>query len=177
MVVGERMKEERVVKAMIGLGSNLGDGLTYLRSARDALKRIAASGEGFAQSSIYRSDPVGCPPGAPDFLNAVVVMGWTGTALELLAELQGIERANGRVRNGEVNEPRTLDLDLLVFGDQRVELPDLVLPHPRFHERRFVLEPLAEIQAEMEVPHFGRSVADLLAGVEGEPLDRVHDEW
>ena len=172
---GEDMKPGKSVRAVIGLGSNLGDRLGTLRSARDALGELSQSP--LQQSSIYRTEPVGCPEGAGDFFNAVVVMVWSGTALDLLAELQRIERAHGRVRSGEPNAPRTLDLDLLVFGGECMAHPDLVLPHPRIHERAFVLEPLAEIDGEMQVVKGGEVVSALLAELAAEPLERVEVMW
>ena len=165
------------VQAVIGLGANLGDRLGALQSARDALRELSSGGGRFQQSSIYRTEPVGCPQGAGNFFNAVVVMTWVGTALDLLAELQRIERAHGRVRSGEPNEPRTLDLDLLVFGGERMAHPDLVLPHPRLHERSFVLEPLAEIDGEMQVVKGGEMVSALLTELAAEPLERVEVMW
>lgn len=171
------MSLPRPERAAIALGSNLGDRLATLRAARDRLRERAAPGEAFLQSSIYRTEPVGCPEGSPDFFNAVIEIGWPGTALELLAALQEIEFALGRVRGGLANEPRTLDLDLLALADHTLAHPDLVLPHPRLGRRRFVLEPLAEIRPDLRPPGLGDSVAGRLAALDGPPIERVHASW
>lgn len=167
----------RPERAAIALGSNLGDRLATLQTARDRLRERAAPGAAFLQSSIYRTEPVGCPEGSADFFNAVIEIGWPGTPLDLLAALQGIEAALGRVRGGRPNEPRTLDLDLLAFADLTLAHPDLVLPHPRLGGRRFVLEPLAEIRPDLRPPGLGDSVAGRLAVLGGPPPERVHAVW
>lgn len=120
---------------------------------------------------MYRTAPVGGPP-QPDFLNAVAVGRTTLAPLDLLGLLLALETAAGR-RRGERNAPRPLDLDLLLYGDLRIELPGLVVPHPRLPERRFVLAPLAELRPALVVPGTGRSVADLLASAPAAQVERL----
>jgi 2-amino-4-hydroxy-6-hydroxymethyldihydropteridine diphosphokinase len=129
------------VRAYLGLGSNLGDRLAFLQSAVDGL--AATDGvEVVAVSAVYETDPVG--PEQPDYLNAVVAVDTTLPARELLGVGQGLEADAHRVR-GERWGPRTLDVDVLVYGDARIDEPDLVVPHPRWRERDFVLAPLADL--------------------------------
>ena len=144
------------MRVAIGLGSNLGDRRAHLDRA------IAALRERFhvvAVSSVRETAPVGGPPQEP-YLNAVVVVDADQTPRELLGVAAELEAAAGRVR-AERWGPRTLDVDLLLCGGESVNDPDLVVPHPRLTERRFVLEPLAEVAPDWEV--FGRTVEDHLA--------------
>jgi len=145
---------------VLGLGSNLGDREAAIR---DALARLAARGfRPSLQSSLYLTEPVGGPPQG-HFLNAVAA-GETDLSPEALLEAcLAVEQELGRVRR-ERNGPRTIDVDVLLMGDVTRDAPPPVLPHPRLHERRFVLVPLAEILPERVVPRLGRSVAELLRG-------------
>lgn len=127
--------------AYVGLGANLGDARATLQAAFDALAGLPAT-RLLARSSLYASAPVHAA--GPDFTNAVAALDTALPPHELLARLQGIERAAGRERPYR-NAPRTLDLDLLLYGGQRVDSPVLTVPHPRLLERAFVLVPLAEI--------------------------------
>lgn len=144
--------------AYIGLGSNLADPVTQLQAALAALDQIPGT-RCVRHSSLYRSAPLGSKnqrrKGQPDYINAVAMLDTRLTALELLRELQAIEHRQGRVRGAERWGPRTLDLDLLMYGDVRSESEALALPHPRMHERSFVLYPLHEIAPELEVPGQG----------------------
>lgn len=151
-----------MARAGIALGSNLGDRPANLTAARGCLREIATPGEPFLQASIYQTEPLHCPPGSPDFYNSVVEIAFTGDAFELLELTQAIERKLGRAIAPERNAPRIIDVDLLYFGDVVIDTEDLVLPHPRLGERRFVLEPLAEIRPELVLPGQSRSIAELL---------------
>jgi len=158
-----------MVDAYIGLGANLGDPRAQLEAALGAL----ASRPGVelrAVSSAYESDPVGPVGDQPPFLNAVALVGTTLAPGALLRALLEIEDALGRTRTVRFG-PRTCDLDLLLYGRTVLDEPDLVLPHPRLAERRFVLEPLAELAPELELPD-GRRVADLLAAVADQGVRR-----
>ena len=148
-----------MVTAYIGLGSNLADPRTQLLRAFDELARLSRA-RLLARSSLYRSAPMG-PPDQPDYLNAVAALETDLDPLALLAELQAIEAVHRRVR-GERWGPRTLDLDLLLYGEQRIDLPTLTVPHPGLYERNFVLYPLAEIAPGLEIPGHG-PLGELLA--------------
>jgi 2-amino-4-hydroxy-6-hydroxymethyldihydropteridine diphosphokinase len=150
-----------VARAYVGLGSNLGD---RERTIRRALDELAAEPgvRVVTVSTLIDTEPVG-PVEQPRFLNGVVELETTLAARDLLALLLDVERRFGRRREGVPPQgPRTLDLDLLVYGEAEVAEPGLDLPHPRLHERRFVLEPLAEVAPGLEVPGKGR-VESLLA--------------
>jgi 2-amino-4-hydroxy-6-hydroxymethyldihydropteridine diphosphokinase len=151
------------VRAFVGLGSNLGDREAALRGAVAAL--AAEPGiEVLSVSTLRETDPVGLTA-QPRFLNGVAELETELPARELLERLLAVERRFGRVREGvPAQGPRTLDLDLLLYGDERIDEPGLTVPHPRLHERRFVLEPLAELAPGLVVPGLG-PVEPLLAGV------------
>lgn len=159
----------------IGLGANLGDPRATLRDALAALQPLAL-GDSFAASSLYGSAPV--DSSGPDYVNAVARLRTTLDPHALLAALQAIEHDFGRERPYR-NAPRTLDLDVLLFGvqgdDGGITLRDarLTLPHPRAAQRTFVLEPLAQLWPDGEIPGAGR-VADLLVRARRDPAQRVH---
>lgn len=142
-----------MTRAYLALGSNLGDRLGHLQAALERLE--AADGvTPEAVSSVYETDPVG-GPSQPPYLNAVVAVGTALDARRLLAVAQAVEEAAGRVR-GERWGPRTLDVDVLLVGDERVDEPDLQVPHPRMGERGFVLAPLADVAPHLvDVPPGG----------------------
>lgn len=148
---------------IVGLGSNQGNSSRFLRQGAEALVPFACSG--FAMSSLWRTTPVDCPPGSDDFMNAAIGFEPIDTLdpLTLLDELKAIERRFGRQAVPVKNAPRELDLDLLIYHDQIVCEGRLTVPHPRAHERRFVLEPVAEIAPELEWPGVNKTVAELLA--------------
>ena len=154
--------------AFIGLGANLGDARGALDAAFAALARLPET-QLDAASSLYRSAPI--DSGGPDYLNAVLMLDTRLAPHVLLAELQRIERDHGRKRPYR-NAPRTLDLDLLLYGGLRIDTPTLTVPHARMHERAFVLRPLAQIAPTLMIPGRG-FVADLLAGVAGQRIDRL----
>jgi 2-amino-4-hydroxy-6-hydroxymethyldihydropteridine diphosphokinase len=144
--------------AYVALGANLGDPIETVKQAEEALKALPRSAV-VAVSSLYRTAPVGLHD-QPDFINAVVAMETDLTPGELLDELFAIEARFGRQRSVR-NAPRTLDLDLLLHGGTISDDPQVTLPHPRMHERAFVLMPLHEIAPALSIPGHG-AVADLL---------------
>lgn len=156
------------VQVAVSLGSNL----PYLnRSPREivlagmeSLRQISLDSQ---SSSMYLSEPIDCPLDAEDFINAAMVLRVDAktSARELLMVLQGIETEYGRQRSGVQNQARTLDIDIISYGNQQLESPDLILPHPRAARRRFVLLPLAEIHPELVLPGQSANIAQLLANL------------
>lgn len=153
----------------IALGSNLGDRESHLVRGVELLLQRLPEAVLLAGASLYETDPVDCAPDAQPFLNSVIEVGVRLAARELYAHLAAVEQALGRPSQRARNAPRTLDLDVLYAGDQVSQDPDLILPHPRLHERRFVLQPLAEIRPELILPGQPGPVADLLAALDDDP--------
>jgi 2-amino-4-hydroxy-6-hydroxymethyldihydropteridine diphosphokinase len=147
------------VRAFLGLGSNLGDSRRLLREAVDAL-----GPEVTAVSPLYETEPVGGPPDQPRYLNVVVELETERSPHALLERARELEAAAGRTR-GVRWAPRTLDVDVLLVGDLEVDEPDLVVPHPRMRERRFVMAPLADLAPELVEPDWEK-------GAEG-PVVRI----
>ncbi|MEO5656871.1 MAG: 2-amino-4-hydroxy-6-hydroxymethyldihydropteridine diphosphokinase [Nitrospiria bacterium] len=145
-------------RTYIGVGSNLGDRLAHCRAAVDALDRLERS-RFAARSRWYETEPVGGAAQFP-FINGVVELETDFSPRELLLACLAIERAGGRER-GLPGGPRTVDLDILLYGDRVVDEPDLIIPHPRMAQRAFVLIPLAEIAPRVIHPLLGVSVAEL----------------
>jgi 2-amino-4-hydroxy-6-hydroxymethyldihydropteridine diphosphokinase len=151
---------------LIGLGSNLGDRRAALEGAIAALAETPGI-RVRKVSRFHETEPVGGPPGQGRYLNAAAVLETSLDPFALLKVLQGIEARFGRVRTVRWGE-RTLDLDLLLFGDRIIDTPVLVLPHPRYSVRRFVLEPLAEVAPEAVDPVRNRTIRQLLAELDRE---------
>ncbi len=154
--------------AYIGLGANLGDARAALEAALQALAALPDT-QLLRRSSLYRSAPI--DSSGPDYLNAVAELRTGLAPLALLRALQAIEQEHGRERPYR-NAPRTLDLDLLLHGELALDTPELTLPHPRAHQRAFVLRPLAELAPTLQIPGQGR-VAELLAQVRDQSIERV----
>ena len=153
-------------RVFVGLGANLGDARATLAQAVRALRGLQRT-KLLAVSPLYRSAPVDAQ--GPDFVNAVAELRTALTPQELLRALQAIEQAHGRQRPYR-NAPRTLDLDLLLYGQRLVEEPGLTVPHPRLHERAFVLLPLADLAPELVHPRLG-PLAAFRAQVDGQPIE------
>jgi 2-amino-4-hydroxy-6-hydroxymethyldihydropteridine diphosphokinase len=150
-----------VDRVAVALGSNLGDRRAHLDYASTSLRAVLAN---LVVSTYYETIPAGVAAPQPLYLNAAAVGDTTLTPRALLDALLTIERERGRERP-HPNAPRTLDLDLILFGDLVVEEPALIVPHPRFRERRFVLEPLDEIAPGVRDPVTGKTASELLAAL------------
>jgi 2-amino-4-hydroxy-6-hydroxymethyldihydropteridine diphosphokinase len=159
--------------ALIALGSNLGDSICVLSDAIELLERFST--KPLVQSSFWRSTPMDCPPGSPDFVNAAVVLAPfpEETAETLLEKLQSLEKHFGRRPKVVLNEPRALDLDLIAFGNEVRDTPELTLPHPRVHLRQFVLAPLAEVAPDFRLPRQRRTIAQLLADLPDQGVTNI----
>jgi 2-amino-4-hydroxy-6-hydroxymethyldihydropteridine diphosphokinase len=145
-----------MTRAYVGVGANLGDREATIRAAIETLPAVVAV------SKLRETDPVGVVD-QPPFLNGAVALETDLAPRDLLAVLLAVERELGRERR-ERWGPRTIDLDLLLYGDEAIDEPGLTVPHPRLHERRFALEPLVDLDPDVAIPGRGR-VADLLAGL------------
>ena len=158
--------------AFVALGSNLGDSQQIIQTAFGRLQQF--SDEPLLKSSLWETTPVDCPPGSPNFLNAVAgIMPRAGETPEsLLAKLQELEREFGRLPKKVLNEARPLDLDLIAFANEVRATPNLILPHPRAHLRRFVLDPLSEIAPLLMLPEQEQSVSRLLEILPSDPGPR-----
>jgi 2-amino-4-hydroxy-6-hydroxymethyldihydropteridine diphosphokinase len=156
-----------VARIFVGLGSNLGDREGTLRAAVGRLRGLSGTTV-VRMSTLRNTDPVGYVD-QPRFLNGAVEVETELSARDLLEALLELEQAFGRSRGAvPAQGPRTIDLDLLLYGQERIDEPGLEVPHPRLHERRFVLEPLAELDPTLEVPGKG-SVQTLLAKLDSSP--------
>jgi 2-amino-4-hydroxy-6-hydroxymethyldihydropteridine diphosphokinase len=155
--------------AFVALGSNLGDSRKTLLEAMERIEMF--SDEPLLKSSLWETSPVNCPPGSPKFVNAVVglIPRANETPESLLDKLKNLEKEFGRAPKTIANEPRPLDLDLIVFGDQTRHTLELTLPHRRAHQRKFVLQPLEEIAPDLVLAGQGKTVSERLA-------DLVSDE-
>ena len=162
---------------LVGLGSNRGDTVGFVRRAADELARLYP--RDFRASSLWRTSPVDCPPGSGDFVNAVVSFDVdagnpagdpAGDPEQLLARLKAMEKCYGRGVARVKNAPREIDLDLLVFGSEVRTVPGLTLPHPRAHLRRFVMVPAAEVAPGLVWPGTRRSIAQLAGALETEEV-------
>ncbi|WP_172151749.1 2-amino-4-hydroxy-6-hydroxymethyldihydropteridine diphosphokinase [Pseudomonas tumuqii] len=157
-------------RVYLGLGSNLAEPLAQLHGALAALAALPQS-QLLGRSSFYASDPLG-PADQPRYVNAVAALESELTPLQLLDALQAIELNRGRERKAERWGPRTLDLDILLFGDLMLDEPRLRVPHYHMHARAFVLYPLAELAPDLRLPD-GRALTDLLAACPFEGLERL----
>jgi 2-amino-4-hydroxy-6-hydroxymethyldihydropteridine diphosphokinase len=154
----------------IALGSNLGDSRRIILEVMVRLQIF--SNRSLLKSSLWQTTPVNCPPNAPLFVNAVIRLAPRAgeTPESLLQKLCGLEKEFGRLPKKVLNEPRPLDLDLIAFGMETRNLPELILPHPRAHLRRFVLQPLSEIAPDLILPGQTKTISQLLAELPGEEI-------
>ncbi len=154
----------RVVRPVgVALGSNQGDRLEHLRAGLNWLR--LKSRTPVRSSRVYETDPVGCAAGTPAFLNAVCEILSDEDPLVLLRGMRALERAQGRPEVYERNAPRTLDMDVLYAGTEVIATEELTLPHPRLIQRRFVLQPLADVRPELILPGQTQSVHEILCAL------------
>ena len=166
------------MRAAIALGSNLGDRLANLQSARDQIRALDGITEPTVQSTVYETSPVDCEPGAQNFYNAVIEVGFEKSADALLEALKKIEQTLGRECNHERNVSRTIDLDLLYFGSEHRDDAQLQLPHPRMTERKFVLQPLCDIAPDLRLPGQTKNVGELLVQLQDRgKITRLREDW
>ena len=154
------------MRTAVALGSNLGDRLANLRAARERIVDLAGAQPPVLSSAIYETEPVGCEPGAAKFLNAVLEFDYEGDPASLLEQFIRIEQALGRKRDHPKNVSRTIDIDLLYYGDHKIQDERLQLPHPRMHLREFVLRPLVDIRPGLVLPGQTKTVRELLDEVQ-----------
>lgn len=162
-------------RAYIALGSNLGDRPGQIKAALQLLE--SASIRVTSVSRLHQTDPVDCPPGSPSFLNAAAALDTELSPRELLHRLLDAERVLGRQRNSDArNASRTIDLDLLLYDQLVVNEAGLIIPHPRMHQRRFVLAPLAEIAPELRHPVLNTTVGELFAELDSLQTQVVREQ-
>jgi 2-amino-4-hydroxy-6-hydroxymethyldihydropteridine diphosphokinase len=166
------------MRAGIAFGSNLGDRLLLLRQARACMTASSLLAPPVRVSSVYLTSPVDCPPGSESFLNGVMEAELTGEPLELLREMRRLEQSLGRPARAKRNAPRMIDLDLLYAGDSELRTKELILPHPRIGERRFVLAPLSEIRPGLVLPGHTETVSQLLKKLPaGDTAEMLEAKW
>ena len=149
------------MKVGLGLGSNLGDRLRHLQQAKAYLLSLSRE-QWYVASPLYETEPVSCPPNSPKFLNAALEIEYEGVPKTLLKKVLAYEVAHDRNRDLPKNAARTIDIDILYFGEEEILDKDFVVPHPRIAERRFVLLPLSTIRSDMIVKGTGKTVRALL---------------
>ncbi|HUZ06789.1 MAG TPA: 2-amino-4-hydroxy-6-hydroxymethyldihydropteridine diphosphokinase [Candidatus Paceibacterota bacterium] len=156
--------------AIVALGSNLGDSRQIILDALARLQHFSDSP--ILKSSLWQTSPVDCPPDSPKFVNAVagLIPKENETPESLLKKLRGLEKEFGRAPKTILNEPRPLDLDLIAFGNETRNSAELILPHPRAHLRRFVLQPLDEIAPNLVLPGQRKALSQLLAELSSEEI-------
>lgn len=160
------------------LGTNQGDVVANMREAK---RRILACPDTqlVAQSALFETEPVGVAPEYAHlrFLNSVLVVESPCAPAEWLQRLRQIEADMGRERSEDRNSPRPIDVDILYAGNECIDRGDLVVPHPRWAQRRFVVQPLAEVRPDLILPGAGLTVSDILAQIEGEEVSRTEHAW
>ena len=164
--MGSQIEPEAVY---IGLGSNLGDRVANLRAAINSIQHL---GDSVKLSAVYETEPFGVNENQPKYLNMVMAIRTDLSAAGLLSEFLDIERVHGRTRH-RPNESRTLDIDILMCGDRVLDTPELMLPHPRMHERAFVMLPLSEIAPQAVHPTLKITVSEIAAELSDQGVVRV----
>jgi 2-amino-4-hydroxy-6-hydroxymethyldihydropteridine diphosphokinase len=158
------------MRAGIALGSNIEPRLAYLQAARRSVFGLHSGTRPILCSKIYETSPVDCPADSPPFLNAALEFSTEMQPQELLSKLKSIERALGRPPTQERNSPRTIDIDLLYCDSIALSEPSLTIPHPQIAQRRFVLQPLADIRPELILPRLTKNVQELLSELKDDEI-------
>lgn len=163
----------------IALGSNLGDRLKHLQQAVEKLLQAQPSAKITAAAPLYETDPVDCPEGSQTFYNTVLELEIDLEPMAMLRQMHALELSLGRHSEHGHHAPRTIDLDILYADDVVMEHPELIVPHPRMTQRRFVLQPLADIRPDLVLPTQTRSIAELLATLDSSepPLQWIQKDW
>lgn len=159
-------------RVIFSLGSNVGDRLAILENACDYLADVFG---GLHLSQLYETEPVGCPAGSPSYLNACVEVSTDMPPQDVLELCMRIEKELGRERNGVYGAPRTCDIDIIMYGELQLQSPTLTLPHPRAHEREFVLRPLCDIDLQLILPGHSLTVSAMLATLPAGPAVHAFD--
>ena len=167
------------IEAGLSLGANLGDPLATLRAARDAIAAIPEVSL-LAAAPLYETEPINVPDefAALHFINTILIVGTSLDAHKLFSQLQKVELALGRKRTLRQNTPRVIDIDLIYYNGQTIRSGGLVIPHPRWTKRRFVLQPLADVRGYLVLPGHDRRVRDILAALPpGQTVKQIRAEW
>ena len=167
------------IEAGLSLGANLGDPLATLRAARDAIAAIPEVSL-LASAPLYETEPINVPDefAALHFINTILIVGTSLDAHKLFSQLQKVELALGRKRTLRQNTPRVIDIDLIYYNGQTIRSGGLVIPHPRWTKRRFVLQPLADVRGYLVLPGHDRRVRDILAALPpGQTVKQIRAEW
>lgn len=167
------------IEAGLSLGANLGDPLATLRAARDAIAAIPEVSL-LASAPLYETEPINVPDefATLQFINTIIIVGTSLDAHKLFSKLQKVELALGRKRTLRQNTPRVIDIDLIYYDGQTIRSGGLVIPHPRWTKRRFVLQPLADVRGYLVLPGHDRRVRDILAALPpGQDIKQIRAEW
>lgn len=165
------------MEIVLSLGSNLGDRIENLVQARHALAHLPQT-RVLASSPVYASDPVDCAPGSPEFLNAVVILASDLDVRSFFNAMRQIEARLGRERGTDRHAARSIDIDLICWGARIIDEPDLQIPHPRAHIRRFVCQPLADVRPSLVLPGQHEDMRTILAGLPSLPaVRRAAEQW
>ena len=162
----------------LSLGSNMGDRLAHMRTARDEIKQWDGV-RLIAQSRLYETEPVDVTEDIRhlEFLNAVLIVESDRSAGQWMENLHLLEFRMGRVRGADRNDPRPMDVDILYIDDECIDSGGIIVPHPRWAKRRFVVQPLSEVRPEMILPGAGKCVREILAGLSGEKVSVYLNDW
>ncbi|MDY0144721.1 MAG: 2-amino-4-hydroxy-6-hydroxymethyldihydropteridine diphosphokinase [Kiritimatiellia bacterium] len=167
------------IEAGLSLGANLGDPLATLRAARDAIAAIPEVSL-LASAPLYETEPINVPDEFSNlrFVNTILIVGTSLDAHKLFSQLQKVELALGRKRTLRQNTPRVIDIDLIYYNGQTIRSGGLVIPHPRWTKRRFVLQPLTDVRGYLVLPGHDRRVRDILAALPaGQDVKKMMVEW